>query len=100
MPPEALTISKDRALLHATWPDRSFAIPAKALRVAARDAVSVRERHDNGTVMVPPDITITGVEMVGAMGVNVIFSDGHDRAIFPWAYLREIALAQDSRETE
>ena len=37
------------------------------------------------------DLTIVAVELVGNYGIHVRFSDGHDRGIFPWAYLAEIA---------
>jgi len=56
-----------------------------------RDAASRREKIDTGAVAVPADLTITGLMQVGSTGVNVHFSDGHDRAIYPFAYLRELS---------
>jgi DUF971 family protein len=38
-------------------------------------------------------LTITKVEPIGNYAVRLAFSDGHDRGIFPWAYLNEIAAA-------
>ena len=32
------------------------------------------------------------IELVGSYAINIAFSDGHDRGIYPWAYLREIAI--------
>jgi prepilin-type processing-associated H-X9-DG protein len=39
----------------------------------------------------PADLTITGLASVGRYAVNLAFSDGHARGIYPWAYLRELA---------
>ena len=33
---------------------------------------------------------------VGDKGLNLVFSDGHGRGIFPWAYLRELGLSATS----
>jgi DUF971 family protein len=96
MRPDQLKVSKDGSVLDVTWPDQSFTIPATALRARARDAVSIREQHDSGRISVRPDLAITAVQMVGAMGVNIAFSDGHDRAIYPWPYLRDIAEAENA----
>ena len=92
MRPERIEVSEDCAALRIQWPGgRAEEIPASVLRAQARDAASVRARIDHGGVTVAEGLTITGVEAVGAMGVNLHFSDGHDRAIYPWPYLREIA---------
>ena len=66
-------------------------LPASYLRREAKDAWSIRERIDHGEVRVLPGIQITGLYQVGAQGVNVHFSDGHDKAIFPFVYLRELS---------
>ncbi|MEO0821111.1 MAG: DUF971 domain-containing protein [Pseudomonadota bacterium] len=91
MRPDRLEVTPDARTLRIHWPDREpDEIPAATLRAEARDAASQRARLD-GALTVPPDIAITAMEAVGAMGVNIAFSDGHDRAIYPWPYLREIA---------
>ena len=76
------------------WPDgRTDRIPAQLLRRAARDATSLRERYDTGKIRVAKGIEVVGCDPVGAYGVNIKFSDGHERAIYPFTYLREIADA-------
>lgn len=40
-----------------------------------------------------PSLQVTDIRMVGAYGVQFIFSDGHDRGIFPWAYLEQLGAA-------
>ena len=71
-------------------------LPASYLRKQARDAWSIRERIDHGDIHVMPGIQITGIYQVGAAGVNLHFSDGHERAIYPFDYLRELSESFDN----
>lgn len=51
-----------------------------------------RVRRELGRHKAPPEnLTIVSVREVGSYGINVVFSDGHDRGIYPWSYL--VALA-------
>ncbi len=93
---ESIAVSPDaRALLIGNSLGAKAAVTAVALRKAARDAVSLRERLDKGDIEVAADITITGVEQVGSTGINVKFSDGHHRAIYPVSYLTELMVTVD-----
>lgn len=97
MRPERLRVSEDGETLLVDWPEgRTDAIPARRLRANARDAASVRARHDHGAVALAEDLAIVGMEAVGAMGVNLRFSDGHDRGIYPWPWLRALAEGPDA----
>lgn len=89
---ESLTASEDAQRLMVNWESGEVTeLSAADLRREARDAWSIRERLDNGEVTVLPGLRITGLYQVGANGVNVHFSDGHDRAIYPFPYLRELS---------
>lgn len=89
MTPDNLTTSPEG--IDINWPDgRCDRIPATTLRGAARDATSLRERIDTGHISIAEGLTVTGCDPVGAYGVNIRFSDGHDRAIYPFVYLREL----------
>lgn len=93
---ESIALSPDASeLLIGSTGGSKTALSAVALRKAARDAGSVRERLDKGEIQVAAHITITGVEQVGSTGINVKFSDGNDRAIYPVAYLKELMDAVD-----
>ena len=92
MPPNTLTISEDRARLVAFWPDGEIdEFMAVDLRCRARDAFSERWRIEHGAIRPATDLKIESIQYVGRMGVNIVFSDGCARAIYPWGYLREIA---------
>lgn len=69
----------------------SASITATDLRAQAMDAVSRRQRLDDGRVFVAAGLSITAIRSVGLSGVNIVFSDGHDRAIYPYRYLNELA---------
>lgn len=76
-----------------TWSDGlEQDIAASELRIRGRDASSVRRAIDGGgPTDIPADLAITDVNLVGSYAVNIRFSDGFDRAIYPWSYLRQLA---------
>ena len=89
---DSLNASDDQTQLQIQWQDGGVStLNASDLRREARDAHSIRARIDHGEVPVMPGLTITALTQVGAAGVNVHFSDGHDRAIYPFVYLRELS---------
>lgn len=88
---DSLAASEDCQHLTVIWESGEESVLSAAyLRREARDAWSIRERLDHGEVSVLPGIRITGLSQIGN-GVNVHFSDGHDKAIFPFPYLRELS---------
>ena len=38
----------------------------------------------------PAQTALTQINPIGEMGVQLVFSDGHDRGIYPWPYLHEL----------
>lgn len=89
---ESLTPSEDATQLTVAWTEGgSSALSAETLRREAMDAWSRRERIDTGEVLVQPGLQITALQLVGAYGVNLHFSDGHEKAIYPFEYLRELS---------
>ena len=47
-------------------------------------------RQGEGREALSAQCRITDMCQVGVYGVQIIFSDGHDRGIYPWSYLREL----------
>lgn len=90
--PEAITLAADRRSLLIDWgKGEAGRATAAALRDACRASRSVRARLDGRAVPVPADLTIVDVRPVGHYAINLVFSDGHDRGIYPWRYLKEIS---------
>lgn len=89
---ERLDATADCRHLIVEWKDGATSeLSAAILRREARDAYSTRARIDHGEIVVAEGLTITNLVQVGAAGVNVHFSDGHDRAVYPFVYLRALS---------
>lgn len=58
-------------------------------------AAGRRRRIDGTDGLVPANLSITAVTPVGRYGVNIAFSDGHDRGIYPWGYLSALQKRLD-----
>jgi DUF971 family protein len=67
-----------------------FAVPAERLRLACKCAHCTRARIDNRFPASFPGIAIVGITDVG-YGLNIAFSDGHWRGIYPKSYLMDLA---------
>lgn len=94
---DSLQVSEDLTRLTMRWLDGpSSELSAQILRQEARDAASVRARYDHGPFAAPDSLQITALEPVGGFGVNIHFSDGHDRGIYPFVYLKELSERFDN----
>ena len=91
-PPDSIVVAEDaRSLTVALAGGRTISLNAERLRAACRCA-HCRRAHYDGTF---PDsfdgIAIDRCEPMGHYGVNIAFSDGHARGIFPWSYLATLS---------
>lgn len=92
--PRELTVSADRSKLSIMWADGDQTnISARLLREAGRSSDAVRARLDGGGSHGDSSALISTVELVGHYAVNIVFSDGYDRGIYPWSYLRGLEPA-------
>ena len=90
--PRQITLSSDRRRLSIAWDEtRTDDLSAAFLRSNCRSSNAQRARMEGGNHAADADITIADVRPIGLYAVNITFSDGHDRGIYPWAYLRSIA---------
>jgi DUF971 family protein len=84
-------VSPDLASMSMTAPDgRQIALGAERLRAACKCAHCRRAQFDGRFADAFPGIAIVAVTDLG-YGVNISFSDGHNRGIYPKAYLAELA---------
>jgi DUF971 family protein len=99
--PETIILRRDRSGLRVNWPGGVVRdIDAARLRTACRCADCVRARVD-GTLSEPfDDLAIAEIAAIGDYAINIVFTDGHARGIFPWAYLRELAFAGDAQPVD
>ncbi|MGE4220746.1 MAG: gamma-butyrobetaine hydroxylase-like domain-containing protein [Alphaproteobacteria bacterium] len=91
MQPSELRIAADRSSIEIEWEDgRRDRLTADRLRAACRSSRSLRAQVD-GFEAAADAIAIADLRAVGRYAVNIVFSDGHDRGIYPWAYLRDLS---------
>jgi DUF971 family protein len=94
--PSAVELHPDR--LRLQWTDGVAEIGAATLRAACRCA-GCRAVALNGPSPSPEPsapLCLTGAAPVGFYALQLQFSDGHQRGIYPWSLLRE--LPRDSAE--
>lgn len=90
--PERITLAAQRRLLCLRWPGGlESTLSAKMLRKACRCAACTQARRMGAQVETDAEISLAEVVEFGVAGLQVVFSDGHRRGIFPWEYLRQLA---------
>lgn len=84
--PSAVDVAPDGLLV--TWPGASVRLDADRLRAACRCG-ACRGAAAGAAPRQP--VTLVGAEPAGAYGLQLVFSDGHDRGIYPWPLLQDLA---------
>ena len=89
--PDGIAVSDDaRELTISLASGQTLTLNATRLRAACRCAHCRRAHYDNAFPDGFEGVAIERYEPMGHYGINIVFSDGHARGIFPWAYLAEL----------
>ena len=92
MSPNELKILDDGSALSVAWDNgETIRLRASTLRHASRAATAIRARIESAEPITFEDVRLAELHPVGSYGVQIVFSDGHDRGVFPWSYLQELA---------
>lgn len=92
--PERIELKDQGRQLWLRWPGMpERALGAATLRNACRCAGCTHARRNGAGVQIDTNIALRQVAAFGVAGLQLVFSDGHGRGIFPWAYLRQLASA-------
>ncbi|WP_298231181.1 DUF971 domain-containing protein [uncultured Azohydromonas sp.] len=83
--PDAIEVHPER--LRLQWPDGVAELNAATLRAACRCGGCRAGRNTSADA--PP--RLVGAEPIGLYALQLRFSDGHERGIYPWSLLRELA---------
>jgi len=95
--PDTVVLTADRARLRLTWHDGEAAeVGAERLRAACRCAWCTRARIDGTFAASFDGVTIERLAPIGGYAINVIFTDGHARGVYPWSYLHKLARGPDA----
>jgi DUF971 family protein len=89
--PSQINLNQRSRTLELVWSDKRSFISHRVLRRSCRCSVceSTRRKLDD-VLTVAADVELMKIEVLGSTGVQLFFSDGHNRGIYPWAYLRQI----------
>jgi DUF971 family protein len=88
--PGTIAIADNGKALRLTYDDSEHWIPSSRLRLACKCAHCARARIDGKFPGAFDGVTIETLSPMGHYGVNIGFSDGHGRGIYPWSYLDEL----------
>lgn len=90
--PDTVVRSVDGRKLHVTLATGELVtLDAGALRAACRCAHCRRAQIDGTAPESFEAVTIESFSPIGLYAINIAFSDGHARGIFPWGYLSDLA---------
>lgn len=93
-PPTKLHLNKSSASVAITWRNgETSEIAGHVLRQHCACS-GCRSRKVVGMQLIGDSGEVSKLALMGSTGVQVVFADGHDRGIFPWAYLQAIAAGR------
>lgn len=93
MNPLAIGNSRSRQQLRLNWPDgREQVLTHADLRRQCPCSQCRAFRLQGMTVKVDPRIRVVELNAQG-YGLQLVFSDGHERGIYPWSYLESLTSA-------
>lgn len=92
--PEHIAIDRKARSVEITWDDGALLrLSHFALRMACACAHCKAAIMQGQPITIDPDIIITTAAPVGQYGIQFNFSDGHERGIYPWEFLRTLNSA-------
>jgi prepilin-type processing-associated H-X9-DG protein len=91
--PEEVVLAADRRHLRLGWSGGEIMVlAADKLRIACRCAWCTRARIEGTFDANFNHAAISSIASIGDYALNIGFTDGHARGIFPWPYLRAIGF--------
>ena len=91
--PGAVTFHTASGALELAWDGAVALLSGATLRTACRCAGCESARRLGGQRPDHAGVLLTHIEILGSAGLHCTFSDGHERGIYPWPYLRALSLA-------
>jgi len=69
----------------------TLSLSAETLWRECPSAQGKMRRMNGAADLTPPGLRIVALNEVGHYALNIVFSDGHDRGIYPWSYLLSLS---------
>lgn len=90
-PPLEIRLRKAQRMLELTWPDGAQSrISCLTLRRACACYNCQRIQQTGALTLIDAEVGVNRLELSGISGLQLYFSDGHFRGLYPWAYLRDL----------
>lgn len=88
--PLSLSNSKKNKQVVVKWSDTDIKILSHQRLRGACPCAKCRAARIQGKIsLVDADVELIAMNPMG-YGLQMVFSDGHDRGIYPWSYLQEL----------
>jgi len=96
--PVSIVSHQASGILEIVWSDdQRSRIPHARLREQCRCAAcESQRRRQAGPTPADRQLRLTQIHPVSVQGLNLVFSDGHGRGIYPWSLLRQIGDLPES----
>ncbi len=89
--PLEIRLRKAQRMLELTWPDGTQSrISCLTLRRACACSNCQRLQQTGALTLIDAEVGVNRLELSGISGLQLYFSDGHFRGLYPWAYLRDL----------
>ncbi len=90
-PPREIRLRRALKKLEVIWPDGLHSrLGSLLLRKSCACSTCTRNKRQGLLTLIDADIGIDNLEVTGVSGVQLFFSDGHCRGLYPWGYLRQL----------
>jgi DUF971 family protein len=89
--PSEVRLSRRERCLRLNWGARKpIELSSLLLRKCCACSTCTHARRSGTLSLIDADINIEKIELFGVSGLQLFFSDGHCRGVYPWRYLREL----------
>ena len=89
--PSAVTLYARAGELELVWDALPAVLTGQRLRAACRCSGCESARRRGCPPEPDAGVRLTHIEILGSGGLQCMFSDGHERGIYPWPYLHALA---------
>ncbi len=98
--PSNIRLTTDRRDLIIDWDNQeSQRFPACILREKSQSSQSKRNRMLGLHGPFSNDISIEDIHLIGNYAINLEFSDGYNKGIFPWEFLHDLGEAHSNQSS-
>lgn len=90
-PPSQIRLRRKQKIVEVTWPDGlESRLSCLTLRKSCACSSCSHARQKGAISLIDADIGIDNLNVHGVSAMQFHFSDGHNRGLYPWSYLRQL----------